>query len=98
MVKGQGGDYRRNEVAKWVPDDVRGVSRRFLSAFERTFFSITLGIWHSQLLGSFEAKNITCVFLHETNSWKLKSPKIYSLTTKSARKWSKNTFLPFLAL
>jgi len=25
-------------------------------------------MWHSQILGSFEAKNITCVFLHENSN------------------------------
>ena len=27
-----------------------------------------LYMWHSQILGSFEAENITCVFLHENSS------------------------------
>ena len=90
MVKGQGGDYRRNEVAKWVPDDVRGVSRRFLSAFERTFFSITLGIWHSQLLGSFEAKNITCVFLHENSNLAIEITKDVFPDVKKCKKVRKS--------
>ena len=25
-------------------------------------------MWHSQILGSFEAENITCVFLHENSN------------------------------
>ena len=25
-------------------------------------------MWHSQILGSFEAKNTTCVFLHENSN------------------------------
>ena len=25
-------------------------------------------MWHSQILGSFEAKNITCAFLHENSN------------------------------
>merc|ERR1712192_203538 len=29
-----------------------------------TFFSISLSVWHSQILGSCEAKNITCVLCH----------------------------------
>ena len=30
--------------------------------------STRLYMWHSQILGSFEAKNTTCVFLHENSN------------------------------
>ena len=32
-------------------------------------------MWHSQILGSFEAKNITCVFLHDNSNLAIGIPK-----------------------
>ena len=59
-------------------------------------------MWHSQILGSFEAKNITYVFLQEHSNLTIEITKDVfpddKKYKKNAEKWSKNTFLHFLAL
>jgi len=59
-------------------------------------------MWHSQILGSFEAKNVTCVFLDENSNLAIGIPKDVfpddKKIQKSAEKWSEKTFLHFLAL
>ena len=83
---------------------------KFISACASSFFSsspyllpcLHVCMWHSQILGSFEAKNTTCVFLHENSNMVIESTKYIfpddKKIQKSARKWSKNSFLHFLAL
>ena len=48
--------------------------------------------WHSQILVSFEAKNITCVFLHENSNLAIEITKVEfpddKKIQKSAEKWS----------
>ena len=57
---------------------------------------------HSQILESFEAKNITCVFFHDKSNLAIEITKdIFhddKKIQKSAGKWSKKTFLHFLSL
>ena len=54
-------------------------------------------MWHSQILGSFEAKNITCVILHENSFFVIEIIKHIFPDDKKykkvQKKWSKGAFL-----
>ena len=47
-------------------------------------------MWHSQILGSFEAKNITCVFLHENSNLAIEITKDVFPDVKKCKKVRKS--------
>ena len=46
-------------------------------------------MWHSQILGSFEAKNISCAFLHENSNLAFEITKDVFPDVKNAKKCGK---------
>ena len=51
---------------------------------------VWLDMWHSQILGSFEAKNITCVFLHENSNLAIEITKDVFPDVKKCKKVRKS--------
>ena len=51
---------------------------------------IQIHTWHSQILGSFEAKNITCVFLHENSNLAIEITKDVFPDVKKCKKVRKS--------
>ena len=49
-----------------------------------------IAMWHSQILGSFEAKNITCVFLHENSNLAIEITKDVFPDVKKCKKVRKS--------
>ena len=47
-------------------------------------------MWHSQILGSYEAKNITCVFLHENSNLAIEITKDVFPDVKKCKKVRKS--------
>ena len=47
-------------------------------------------MWHSQILGSFESKNITCVFLHENSNLAIEITKDVFPDVKKCKKVRKS--------
>ena len=50
---------------------------------------VILNRWHSQILVSFEAKNITCTFLHENSNLAIEITKDVFPDDKNAKKCGK---------
>ena len=55
------------------------------------WIELHLYMWHSQILGSFEAKNITCVFLHENSFMAIEITKDIFPDDKKCKKVPKNS-------
>jgi len=65
-------------IASWVP------------SFSNGCYLLLRHMWHSQILGSFEAKNITCVFLHENSNLAIEITKDVFPDVKKCKKVRKS--------
>ena len=55
-----------------------------------------MNMWHSQILGSFEAKNITCVFLHENSNLAIEITKdVFPDDKKCKKVWKSGLKIRF---